>query len=436
MVSWPIEVSPDSPFPLNNIPFGIFTTPQKIERRAGVAIGDFILDLSSLERTLLNDGCFNRLKRVSEAPVFQDGDLSKFASLPVVTRRAFRNTLIDWLSDKMSPLFDNAARTARIFIPIADATMHLPFKIPAFTDFMCSDVHIENCSRLAGASTPASHYAMPLGYNGRASSLITDGEPIYRPQGIIRNPQDSSISFQPSKRMDYEAELGVFVSQPLPHNAHINADEADDYIFGFVVLNDWSARDIQFTEMNPLGPINGKSFATSISPWVVTLDALEGARCVSSVTDLRDGGLTGARHLRHKDERSTWDLELKVSVFRPKSKSSTPIMTSSSNLRHLRWSPGQMLAHLASSGCGLRTGELFGTGTISSPNDKPSSRTLGCLLELTEGGKKPANQGAEDADALVFLEDGDEVVISAWAKGCSFGLGSLSGQLLAPREDR
>lgn len=115
--------------------------------------------------------------------------------------------------------------------------------------------------------------------------------------------------------MDYEAELGVFVSQPLPHNAYINADEADDYIFGFVVLNDWSARDIQFTEMNPLGPINGKSFATSISPWVVTLDALEGARCVSSVTDLRDGGLTGARHLRHKEEKSTWDLELEVSVF-------------------------------------------------------------------------------------------------------------------------
>jgi fumarylacetoacetase len=156
---------------------------------------------------------------------------------------------------------------------------------------------------------------MPLGYSGRASSVITDGEPIYRPQGIIKNSRDSSPSFQPSERMDYEAELGVFVSQPLPRNAYINADEADDYIFGFVVLNDWSARDIQFTEMNPLGPINGKSFATSISPWVVTLDALEGARCGSSVTDLRDGGLTGARHLRHKDERSTWDLELEVSVF-------------------------------------------------------------------------------------------------------------------------
>lgn len=156
---------------------------------------------------------------------------------------------------------------------------------------------------------------MPLGYNGRASSVITDGEPIYRPQGIIKNPQDLSISFQPSRRMDYEAELGVFLSQPLPHNAYIGADEADDYIFGFVVLNDWSARDIQFTEMNPLGPINGKSFATSISPWVVTLDALEGARCASSVKDLCDGGFTGARHLRHKDERSTWELELEVSVF-------------------------------------------------------------------------------------------------------------------------
>ncbi|EKJ79081.1 hypothetical protein FPSE_00682 [Fusarium pseudograminearum CS3096] len=434
MASWPIEVLPNSPFPLSNIPFGIFTTPQEVERRAGVAIGDFIIDLSSLERTLLDDACFNMLKNLSGAPVFQDGDLSKFASLRAVTRRAFRNTLIGWLSDEMSPLFDNASRTERIFVPMADATMHLPFEIQAFTDFMCSDVHVENCSNLVGASTPPSHYAIPLGYNGRASSVVTSGEPIYRPQGIIENPRDSSVSFQPSKWMDYEAELGVFVSQPVPRNAYINADETDDYIFGFVVLNDWSARDIQFTEMTPLGPFNGKSFATSISPWVVTLDALEGARCVSSVTDLRDGGLTGARHLRHKDERSTWDLELEVSVFRPKSKNSAPIMTSRSNLRHLRWSPGQMLAHLASSGCGLRTGDLFGTGTISSPNDKPSSRTLGCLFELTEGGKKPANQGADDA--LIFLQDGDEVVISAWAKGCSLGLGSLGGQLLAPSKDR
>ncbi|KAJ0137566.1 Uncharacterized protein HZ326_19480 [Fusarium oxysporum f. sp. albedinis] len=280
MASWTIEVSPNSPFPRSNIPFGIFTTPQK---------------------------------NLSGAPVFQDGDLSKFARLPVVTRRAFRNTVIGWLSDEMSPLFGDASGTERIFLPMADATMHLPFEIQAFTDFMCSDVHVKNGSNLAGASTPPSHYTIPLGYNGRASSVVTNGGPIYRPQGIIENPRDSSVSFQPNKRMDYEAELGVFVSQTLPRNAYINADETDNYIFGFVVLNNWSARDIQFTEMTSLGPFNGKSFTTSISPWVVTLDALEGARCASSVTDLRDGGLTGARHLRHKDERSTWDLELEVS---------------------------------------------------------------------------------------------------------------------------
>ncbi|KAJ4152168.1 hypothetical protein NW765_017677 [Fusarium oxysporum] len=256
MPSWPIAVSPDSPFTLANIPFGIFSTPNKAERRAGAAIGDFIIDLSVLEQSSC---CDNTCLR----------DLASLG-------RNFGRLLIDWLSDGNSPLFNDASRNEAVFIPMKDATMHLPFDIRGFTDFSCADVHVDNCSTLAGASTPPSHYCMPLGYNGRASSVVIEGEPIHRPRGVIRNPQDSSVSFGPSKRMDYEAEIGVFVSQPLPMRKTITADEANDYIFGFVVLNDWSARDIQLTEMAPLGPFSSKAFATSISPWVTTLDALEG----------------------------------------------------------------------------------------------------------------------------------------------------------------
>lgn len=157
---------------------------------------------------------------------------------------------------------------------------------------------------------------MPIGYNGRASSVVVESAPIHRPYGIIRDTETNTFAFKPSARMDYEAELGIFVSQPVPVGKIITADEAENHIFGFVVLNDWSARDIQFSEMTPLGPFNSKAFATSISPWVVPLEALESARCPSSSVDLRSGGSTGALHLSHANTESTWDIEYEVSVIR------------------------------------------------------------------------------------------------------------------------
>lgn len=227
---------------------------------------------------------------------------------------------------------------------------------------------------------------MPIGYNGRASSVIVESAPVHRPYGIIRDKETTNFTFKPSAKMDYEAELGIFISQPVPVGNVITADEAEDHIFGFVLLNDWSARDIQFSEMTPLGPFNGKAFATSISPWVVPIEAFEGARCPSSSVDLRSGGSAGASHLRHDKAETTWDIEYEVSVIRKtrvrlrfnklyllimtvgsSSLEKVTILTTRSNLRDLRWSPGQMVAHLASSGCGLNTGDLLGTGTISSP---------------------------------------------------------------------
>ncbi|KAF4215540.1 hypothetical protein CNMCM6457_005860 [Aspergillus fumigatiaffinis] len=408
MVPWPIPIAAGSPFTLASLPYGIFSTPYR-DKRVGVAIGDFILDLSSVERSSI-------LKAILQGHecgdngrlIFTSEDLGNFATVPTIMRKRLRQQLINWLSDPTSPLFQDATLNEAAFVPMRDATMHLPFKIGGFSDFMCSDVHVDNCSRLAGARTPANHYAMPIGYNGRASSVVVESAPVHRPYGLIRDKETGKFVFRPSMTMDYEAELGIFISHAVPAGKIITADEAEEHIFGFVILNDWSARDIQISEMNPLGPFNGKAFATSISPWVTPLEALESARCSSSC-----------------------DIEFEVSVNRSKSGEKDTILTTCSNLRDLRWSPGQMVAQLASSGCGLNTGDLLGTGTISSPNDTPILRTLGCLFELTESGKIPAGQ--REGSKLIFLEDGDEVVMTAMAAGGTVNLGTLRGQLQAPR---
>ncbi|GKU06730.1 fumarylacetoacetate hydrolase [Fusarium langsethiae] len=426
MVSWPILIPDNCPFTFANLPFGVFSTATNKRKHIGVAIGDFIIDLSSLEHHL-DDKSFECL---GTNPVFQNGDLERFASLPAATRRAWRETMISWLNDPESLLFKSESANITAFVAMKDAIMHLPFAIGAFTDFMCSDVHVENCSILAGASTPQGYYNFPLGYNGRASSVIVAGQPVHRPQGIVSSKQDSSYTYQPSSMIDYEAEIGILIGKHLPLGEVITADQADEYIFGFVSLNDWSARDIQFTEMVPLGPLNGKSFATSISPWVVTLEAMEPHRCPSTVVDLRDGGMAKVPHLCHQKTESTWDLEVEVSVLRSGPNGQKPLLTSHSKLRDLRWSPGQMLAHLSSSGCGLKVGDIVGTGTISSPGDSPSFRTLGCLFELTDGGKKPAATSQEEC--LFYLKDGDEVLMDIWSSTRTLGFGNLRSQLLGP----
>ncbi|KAJ1323135.1 fumarylacetoacetase [Microdochium nivale] len=430
MVPFPITVPPGCPFTLSHIPFGVFSTPRNAERRVGAAIGDHVVDLAVLEQSsFLDDIGLKHVKGdLDMNPLGRRSDLNGIATLPAPARSQLRNGLKAWLRDRASPLYTDALLAKDVLVPLASVTMHPPFVIHNFTDFMCADVHIENCSRLAGAAAPQSHYAMPLGYNGRASSVVIPGQSaVRRPRGFIQDARASVLSYQPSQKVDYEAEIGFFVSQPLARGKTISADEAGDYIFGFVALNDWSARDIQFAEMTPLGPFNGKAFATSISPWVTTLDTLHESRCEPSVVDSHKGGSTGAAHLKHCDNKSTWDLEVVVSVTRSTSSSGQPTLVTRSNLRDLRWSPGQMLAHLASSGCGLNTGDLIGTGTISSPGDAPGSRTLGCLLELTNGGKVP--DGVHDG-ASTYLEDGDIVTMHVSASAGDLELAVLSEQLL------
>jgi fumarylacetoacetase len=285
-------------------------TSSQPEERVGAAIGEFIVDLSVLEQSEQLKHCFpDRERSHRTESIFAHPSLNCFAALGAPLRRQVRQTLIDWLRDDHSPLFEDNLVRDSVFVPMEHAKMHLPFNIGSFTDFMCSDVHVENarslvhpyyidsdtltlmqCSRIAGVLVPPSHYAMPLGYNSRASSVIIGNEPIYRPRGMIRNAETGEYSFLPSQKMDYEAELAFFMSEPVPMGVTITAEQAYDHIFGFVILNDWSARDIQLAEMAPLGPLNGKGFASSISPWVVTLDAIQNARCTSTAADLCEGG--------------------------------------------------------------------------------------------------------------------------------------------------
>ena len=284
---------------------------------------------------------------------------------------------------------------------------------------------------LAGVPTPPNFHAFPTGYNGRSSSLMVSGTPITRPHGMLLDPASHTYGFGPSKSVDYELEVGIFVGKPVPLGKRIlSPDEAKEYIFGFVLLNDWSARDIQFAEMRPLGPFNGMGFATTISPWVVTLDTLEEAEVAIADVEAAASMPGRPRHLRHDGKKQTWSIGVEVKVRRRGW--DLPQTIARSNMKYLYWSPGQILSHHASSGCGLRTGDLLGTGTISSPEKYVGNgvSTLGCLHELNMAGSKPFM--LEDGREITWIEDGDEVIMLGTASGSAgsvLGFGDCIGML-------
>ena len=284
---------------------------------------------------------------------------------------------------------------------------------------------------LAGVPTPSNFHAFPTGYNGRSSSLVVSGTPITRPHGMLLDPASQTYGFGPSKSVDYELEVGIFVGKPVPLGMRIQTpDEAKEHIFGIVLLNDWSARDIQSAEMRPLGPFNGKGFATTISPWVVTPDALEEADVEIADVEAAASMSGRPRHLRHDGKKQTWSIGVEVQVRRRGW--DLPETIARSNMKHLYWSPGQMLSHHASSGCGLRTGDLLGTGTISSPENNTGDgvSTLGCLHELNMAGTKPFK--LKDGKAITWVEDGDEVIMLGTVSGLSgnvLGFGDCIGML-------
>ena len=400
--------APDCPFPLNNLPYGVFSQGGGAQR-LGVAIGDQILDLHPLASAL----------GVSAELLSDPRGWNGVMEAGPKVWKAFRAALQDLLKDGA----ENQGDTARHLIPQTGATLHMPFTVAEYTDFYAGRHHATNVGTMFRGpenALPPNWLHIPIGYNGRASSVVVSGTEIRRPWGQLKSPEFETPIFAPSRRFDIELEMGAIVGQA--SNGPISVDQADANIFGYVLLNDWSARDIQAWEYQPLGPFQAKATATSISPWIVTTEALAPFRCM---TPPREVPLLP--HLKDTGPM-LYDIDLSVTL-RPQGGQSEEI--AETNYREMYYSSAQQLAHHSTSGCPMRTGDMLGSGTISGP----AKRNRGSLLELSWGGKEPFT--LKDGTTRSFIEDGDTLTLSGAAKGEGFtiGFGDCTGTILPANED-
>ena len=400
--SWVAEANdPASGFSLANLPFGVFLCGH--DRHIGIAIGDSILDL----RACVDLGYFDALP----LPV-RDACWQPTLNLLMAQGRAAAGTLREAAAQILAE--SSFHRDTRLLVPQSDATMLLPVEIPDYTDFYASIDHATRVGRLFRPDNPLlpNYKHVPIGYHGRASSIVVSGAPIRRPSGQIKLPDADSPVFAPTRALDYELEAGILVGQGSTQTEPIPIDRAESHIFGLCLVNDWSARDIQSWEYQPLGPFLSKSFATTISPWIVTLDALEPYRVPSLPRP--EGDPEPLPYLNSEASRSRGAFDIRMEVYlqslQMRDADMQPVRLSYGNLRHLYWTPAQMLAHHTSNGCPMRPGDLLATGTVSGPEN--TSR--GCLLEITERGAKPFT--LPNGETRSFLEDGDEVILRAYCE--------------------
>jgi fumarylacetoacetase len=307
---------------------------------------------------------------------------------------------------------DAPAAEANLVVPMREASLHAPVMIGEFTDFYASLFHATNVGRLFRPDNPLfpNYKYVPIAYHGRSSSIVISGAPIKRPSGQIKRPDSERPEFVPSERLDYEAEIGAYVGRASELGAPLRIDEAEERLFGLCLVNDWSARDLQAWEYQPLGPFLAKNFATTVSPWVVTLEALAPFRAPSVTRPTGDP--QPLPHLDSPANAAAGAFDVVVEVFlqskRMRDEGRAPQRLSASRFRDMYWTPAQMLAHHTSNGCNVRTGDLLGSGTVSGPTDD----SLGCLLELTRQGAKPLN--LPTGETRTFLADGDEVIFRAF----------------------
>ena len=410
-----VAVARDSHFPIQNLPYGVFTTPANYAPRVGVAIGDLVLDLSVLEQAGLLDV-------VPGERLFNRSTLNAFIERgPEVWRRA-REAISELLRAENAKLRDDARLRARAFTSQSAAKMLLPLAIPGYTDFYSSKEHATNVGSMfrdpAHALLPNWSY-VPIAYNGRASSVVVSGTPVLRPNGQKKRPDAAQPVFGPSERLDFELETAFVVGVGNALGEPIAVERAPSHVFGMVLMNDWSARDLQQWEYIPLGPFNSKSFATSISPWVVTMDALEPFRV--------EGPAQNPPPLPYlaTSGPQAYDIQLEAALAID---GKPPRTISRTNFRTLYWSIAQQLAHHTVSGCNTRVGDLMGSGTISGPT--PDS--CGSLLEITRNGANPLTlDGAERR----FLEDDDEVILTGFAQAKDYrvGFGEVRGRIVGAR---
>jgi fumarylacetoacetase len=409
-----IEVDADSHFPIQNLPYGAYETEQG-ETHLCSAIGEYIIDLFALDEEGLFDG-----PELNNQYAFQDSTLNYFMSLGKSAWTEARGTLQSLLSANTETLRDDALLRQRVFKERSDVQLVMPVQIGDYTDFYSSEQHARNVGSMFrdpdNALLPNWKH-LPVGYHGRASSIVLSGTDIHRPKGQTKPAADQPI-FGPSQKLDFELEMG-FLTGPgnkLGHN--IPVQEAEDHIFGLVLVNDWSARDIQKWEYQPLGPFLAKSWATSVSPWIVPMDALEPFR-----TQCPEQNPKPLDYL-NQTNRSTFDIQLDVLLKTEKQRKPHRICTT--NFKHLYWTMAQQLAHQTVSGCNVKPGDLYASGTISGTD----SDSYGSLLELARNGTQPLTlPSGEDRS---FLEDGDEVIMSGFAQGEGFkvGFGEVTGKIL------
>ena len=408
-----IPVDPASDFPIQNLPYGVFSTAALPAPRVGVAIGDFVLDLWELAQDCRID--------VVEPGVFAAPTLNPFMALGPKVWSATRARISELLCHDHPELRDNGHLRQRALVPIAKAKLHLPIAVAGYTDFYSSREHATNVGVMFRGKDNAlqpNWLHMPIGYNGRASTVVVSGTRVRRPHGQLKPPSADVPSFGACKRLDFELEMGVVIGQPSPIGEMLGEAQAEEMIFGFVLLNDWSARDIQQWEYVPLGPFQGKAFATSISPWVVSREALQPFRVQGPEQEPRP-----LPYLQ-QTQPNNYDLTLDVSLRAAPMKQGLRI--SRTNFKYMYWSSVQQLVHHASSGCAMNVGDLLGSGTISGP--EKSQR--GSLLEISWNGTEPIELA--EGVKRTFLEDGDSLVMRGWCQGAGYrvGFGEVEGTIL------
>ncbi|WP_293446887.1 fumarylacetoacetase [Planktotalea sp.] len=408
LTSWVTSAnSAETDFPLNNLPYGVFST-DALDPRCGVAIGDMILDCRAAEEAGLID--------ITDEPLFD----VPFWNEVMEDGRATWDTLRARLTEILTEGFSGEALVTDLLVPRADVEMHMPFLVAEYTDFYAGRQHAQNMGAIlrGSPSLPANWLHIPIGYNGRASSVVVSGTDIHRPNGQTKAPDAKTPSFGPSRRLDIELELGAIVGKGNELGQPITVDDAETMIFGYVLLNDWSARDIQGWEYQPLGPFQGKAFGTSISPWIVTAAALEEFRAPTPARDFTllpylDGSKDGL-----------YNIELEV-LMQPEGAAKASSIAKT-NYNRMYYSAAEQLAHHASSGCAMTAGDLLGSGTISGADHSE----YGSLMELSWAGKEPFT--LETGEVRGFLEDGDTVTLRGAARGDGFkiGFGDCVGKIL------
>ncbi|WP_219834171.1 fumarylacetoacetase [Paenibacillus sp. R14(2021)] len=411
-----IHVDPDSHFPIQNLPYGVFRPRSGGPPRIGVAIGAYVLDLAALDLA----GYFDRTAASGRA-VFAQQSLNAFMALGRQAWREIR-AIIGRLLDADEPALrdEEELRKAALHLQ-SDVELLLPAEIGDYTDFYASKAHAANVGTLFRGKDHAlmpNWLHLPVGYHGRASSVVVSGTDVRRPLGQLKPPDSAVPFFGPTRQLDFELEMGWLIGTGNEQGRPIPIEEAEDHIFGLVLVNDWSARDIQAWEYQPLGPFLGKSFATSVSPWVVPLEALAPFRIPAPEQEPEP-----LPYLRRRNP-DTFDIQLEVSLQTDAMERPERIATS--NYRNLYWTIAQQIAHHASGGCNLRTGDLLASGTISGP----VKESRGCMLELTWRGTEPLRLSC--GEERVWLADGDRLSMTGWCRGNGFkvGFGEVAGRIL------